>query len=618
MKKYAKTISRPKAQGPLRSESASQKEAAQEVSIVPVLDDQKISSVVKIFTTSKEFDYASPWSTPSVQAFSGTGFIIDGQKIVTNGHVVANQVFMKVQIAGSSKKYTAELVNHADHCDLAIITVKDPEFWQKAHVCELGDLPTLRTPIQVYGFPVGGSELSITEGIISRIDFDQYAHSEEELLVVQVDAAINPGNSGGPVFSGNKVVGIVHQGIDGGQNLGYFIPITLLKNVLEQIEHFGHYKGLVDFDIKTQELENKYLRKMAGLKDEEEGLLITQVDENNPLAKFLKAQDVLLKINGHSISNDGTVSRYGSNLSYQHIFHEKKPGDLIKIDIKRNQKYLTIHLPLQSVIGEHKVVTPVRYNEKPSYLIYGGMIFTPLTTNYIRDSFGGFFDSTPPHLKSYEKLTVSDELKQVILLSSILNNAEVEGYGHVDDRVVKKIEYKETIDGQTNSTTVDLIDIYHLAKILSNENITSYLFHLDDLRIVAIDKLSKERHLEILSTYDITEDRSSDIKERFPYDFTVDKAQAQQEQMLSGSSQEMDSEGSQCGSDQGLDNSGDEMQLSQIAVPIRRQQAVFYSGPRSSVSAYAAAASSEQSQEHEDETHSKRKRKKRKLTDSEG
>lgn len=487
----------------------------------PVLDDKKISSVVKIFTTAKEPDYSSPWSSPGIQSFTGTGFIIDGKKIITNGHVVANQVFMQVQIAGSSKKFKARLLHHADHCDLAVVTVDEPAFWAQAHQCALGELPGLRSKVQVYGFPMGGSELSITEGIISRIDFDQYAHSEEECLVVQVDAAINPGNSGGPVFDEhNTVIGIVHQGIDAGQNLGYFIPVSLLKNVLSQIHTFGDFKGLVDFDIKTQRLENKYLRKHAGLEGDEEGLVINSIDENNPLSKFLFKHDVLMTVDGYQISNQGTVKRFGSNLNYKHLFHEKKPGDLITLIIKRNKKNLTLHLPLQSVIGEHRIVDPIRYNEKPSFITYAGLVFTPLSTNYIRDTFGGLFDTTPGHFKSYEKMPISKKLRQVVLLSSKLNNAEIEGYSGIEDRVVKSVQYTEQKGTKTITTTVNIIDLIHLARLLANKNILSYLFILDNEKSVVLDKLSSAKHQEILNLFDMPFDRSEDIREQCPGEFT--------------------------------------------------------------------------------------------------
>ncbi len=74
-----------------------------------------------------------------------------------------------------------------------------------------GSLPNVEQKIVVYGYPMGGSTLSATIGVVSRVEHHAYAHSGESFLAVQVDAAVNPGNSGGPALSDGKIVGVVMQ-----------------------------------------------------------------------------------------------------------------------------------------------------------------------------------------------------------------------------------------------------------------------------------------------------------------------------------------------------------------------------------------------------------------------
>ena len=80
-------------------------------------------------------------------------------------------------------------------------------------------LPLLRDKVFVLGFPIGGDELSITEGVVSRIEAQSYSHSHARALAVTVDAAINSGNSGGPVVSQDtgEVVGVAFQGYAGSE-----------------------------------------------------------------------------------------------------------------------------------------------------------------------------------------------------------------------------------------------------------------------------------------------------------------------------------------------------------------------------------------------------------------
>lgn len=69
-------------------------------------------------------------------------------------------------------------------------------------------------------FIAGGDNISITKGVVSRIELTQYVHGASQLMAIQIDAAINPGNSGGPAIMGNKVAGVAFQNLSGAENIG--------------------------------------------------------------------------------------------------------------------------------------------------------------------------------------------------------------------------------------------------------------------------------------------------------------------------------------------------------------------------------------------------------------
>lgn len=479
-------------------------------------NDLKRSGIVKISATTKSFDYSSPWATPIIEQSVGTGFIIEGKMIVTNGHVVGNNVYLRVQLDIDDQEYDARLLHRADICDLAILTVDNPEFWEKAHVNPLGTLPPLRTEINVYGFPMGGDKIAINSGKITRIDFGEYAHSYENLLVVQIDAAINPGNSGGPVFHGDKVIGIVHQGLDSGQNLGYCIPVGFLKNILEQVKTFGHFKGIVDFDIKTQHLKNPFLREKIGIKDDEHGVLIKSLSSSNYLYDLLKNQDVIKSVDGYKISGNGTVRRFGTQLNYEHLFHEKKPGDQVLLEIVRNGQPQSLNITLKTVIGESRLVSPINYDKKPSYFIYAGFVFTKLTTNYLESAYGGLFDSVPAQLKIFEKTNKNKKREEVVLISSKLNSKINEGYcaKEIENQTLSQVEYTLCWDKMSEKKKIKVKSLKQLAKILADDKVTELTFHLENKEIVVLPRLSAAEQKEILRNYDIDHDRSDDLKEK--------------------------------------------------------------------------------------------------------
>jgi len=170
--------------------------------------DRTENAMVKIYTIQSNPDYINPWNLEQPQMISGSGCIIDNQRILTNAHVVSNQTFVQVRAYGESRKFDAYVLYVSHNADLAILTTKEPAFFDDKPHLTLGDLPIIQQPVAVYGFPEGGDTLSITAGVVSRVEHSWYAHSFQQLLAIQVDAAVNDGNSGGPVLADGKIIGL--------------------------------------------------------------------------------------------------------------------------------------------------------------------------------------------------------------------------------------------------------------------------------------------------------------------------------------------------------------------------------------------------------------------------
>ena len=184
-------------------------------------------SLVRITATEVEPDYRAPWNSGAIQRGIGAGFVIDGNRIMTNAHVVSNSRYLTVEREGDPNKYQATVTFIAHDCDLAVLDVKAPNFFKDMAPLTLGAIPPLESTVSAYGYPIGGERMSVTTGIVSRIDFQLYTHSSiDSHLAIQISAQINPGNSGGPVMQNGKVVGVAFQGYSGdvAQGVAYMIP----------------------------------------------------------------------------------------------------------------------------------------------------------------------------------------------------------------------------------------------------------------------------------------------------------------------------------------------------------------------------------------------------------
>lgn len=371
-------------------------------------------SIVKIYTVSKIPNYSIPWNS-SIRHSHGSGSIIAGNRILTNAHVVANETFIEVKRYGDTKRYEAQVEYISHQVDLAILKLKDESFFQGTKSLSLGSLPKLQQSVTVYGFPMGGNALSVSSGVVSRIEHTQYAHSQETFLAVQIDAAINPGNSGGPAISDGKIVGIVMQQIKNSQNIGYLVPPQIVQHFLDDIKD-GRCDGFSNLGISTQKMENEALRALYKMSKNQSGVMILDISEKSSLHHLLKEGDILLAIDGHTIENDGTVAFVDDQFtSYMYYVDKKQLGEKIELTLLRDGALLTMRVELNTIADDDLLVKTLEHDVMPRYFIYGGYVFTPLTRNLLLNS-----RSTLLQLRKASGEWASKEREEVVVLLKVL------------------------------------------------------------------------------------------------------------------------------------------------------------------------------------------------------
>lgn len=336
-------------------------------------------SVVRIEVASQVPDYRTPWNSGNFSGGSGTGFLIGKNQFLTNAHVVSNARRVLVTLHGSSRQHPARVIHIAHDCDLALLEVEDfTPFEEFAHLA-IGNIPELESEVRVIGYPVGGERISVTRGVVSRIDFRPYAHTRAHShLVVQIDAAINPGNSGGPVLQDGKVVGVAFQGLTKADNTGYMIPTPVINRFLTDIKD-GHYDEYVDLGIIDFALFNPAMRKVNQLEADDPGVLISHVTADSSASSTLKEGDILTAIDGHAVDSSGNVSISGERVNMAEIVERKFAGDSVSVDYIRDAKKMSSEITLKNFPPAN--MRAVQYEKKPRYTIQGGLVFQPLDIN---------------------------------------------------------------------------------------------------------------------------------------------------------------------------------------------------------------------------------------------
>jgi len=314
-----------------------------------------LPSVVNITSTAVAYDFfygAVP------QQGMGSGFVFDGEgHILTNFHVIDGA--RRVEVTTSQKKkYAAQIIGTDPPHDLAVLQIPTTSVPQ----AEIGDSKSLVVGQKVFaiGNPFGLNG-TMTRGIISSIRSVRGARGFID-EAIQTDAAINPGNSGGPLLNSHgQVIGINSMILTGGaeqsSGIGFAIPISTAKAVLDDLVHIGHARypslGVRPLPIGPD------LADQMGLASDS-GLLILQVVSGSAADKaglhggteraylgntpIMIGGDLIVAIDGQPVEDQQELA---------HVMQNHRAGDTVTVTIYRGKKKMDVKV----ILGENKEAT---------------------------------------------------------------------------------------------------------------------------------------------------------------------------------------------------------------------------------------------------------------------
>jgi S1-C subfamily serine protease len=412
-------------------------------------------SVVKLNVTARAPDYFKPWTKAAPSKASGSGVVISGPRILTNAHVVMHASEVLVQLRKGGDTHVGKVTAIAPGIDLALVELSDPSVLDEIPTVDLAtDLPQIKSQVSVYGYPQGGEDLSVTDGIVSRIEFASYNFGAAGVRV-QVDAALNPGNSGGPAIQDGKIAGLVFSKIQEADNIGYLIPPEEIKAFLEDSED-GEYAGNPLMFDAYQTAENDALRKYLKMGKETTGVVVAEPycrrdeegeeDGNENGDDYpLKKWDVITHVGPHEIDNQGYVEvRPGLRLKFMYYVAKLAEDGKIELTILRDGEPMKVHVP---VSPDRDLLIPPLKDKYPAYFIYGPIVFTSATQEYLR-ALGGqatalllAFDS--PLLKRLNDFPEEPGEQLVLIATRLFPHPITKGYDNRPLAVIDNVNGKK-------------------------------------------------------------------------------------------------------------------------------------------------------------------------------
>lgn len=460
---------------------------------------------------------------------TSSGFVLPGRRILTNAHSVEHHTMVRVKRRACDIRFVGTVIASSDECDLALLTVSDPDFWnltvpsststtssttttddeadsdsssspnkqqqqqqqQPLVPLQLGKLPKLRDSVIVAGYPHGGDGVSVTAGVVSRVELLDYS-SSSTLLSVQIDAAINPGNSGGPALDDEgRVVGVAFRVMvaDVSENIGYLIPPPVVQHFLDDVAAHGRYTGFCSTGFDWVDLEARAARRARGLPTGESGVLVRSVPPCSPARGVLKVGDVVTHVDENDVSNAGTVfhEESGERMYFHVLVSQKFIGDTLRLRVFRNGrkrrlqeketeigggggadgaetdnepnnggrsfeagteeeeegKFVNVSFALPELNSLSLIPVHTSPSVQTQYFVYGGCVFVALTGAYLRSGYGTgpvANSRTPVQIRWIWEYGVKHHAEeQVVVLSHVLNAELNIHYEHLFDERVHRV-----------------------------------------------------------------------------------------------------------------------------------------------------------------------------------
>jgi len=286
----------------------------------------------------------TPSQEQKIKQNIGSGFIISADGlIITNRHVVADTTATYNVTTNNKKSYTVEKIYRDPLNDVAILKIGASGLKS----LQLGDSANLKLGqlVIAIGTPLGEFTNTVTNGIISGLGrgitagspFEGYVEKLDN--VIQTNAAISPGNSGGPLLnSAGQAIGINTAIAQGGQNIGFAIPINVVKDVVDTFKKNGSTFERPYIGVRYQMVD----KQTATLNNTVQGAFVVEVLQNSPASKAgIQSEDVIISFEGQKITGADTQE-------LTKLISQKKIGDKIKVTVWRNRKTLDFTLTLEA------------------------------------------------------------------------------------------------------------------------------------------------------------------------------------------------------------------------------------------------------------------------------
>ena len=425
------------------------------------------NAVVTLEVSAKQYNYLQPWSR-GTQSVIKPGVVLAPRTLLTTAHGLADRTVVRTRAGGRGTWFDARVTWIDYPANLALLTVDDEEFWRDRQPVSLSPAIPEEAGLRVVRWRGGSLELRRAE--YNRFTVSNPTGGGAAHAVLEINAEVSGIGWGEPVVSDTQVIGLVFAQRG---NVCHVLPAPFIQSILDAREQ-GAFRGLGYFDFTWQPTENPDLLRYLRVPDTGHGVVIIHVPQFSPTAALLRPRDVILRVDGFDIdpSGDYRDPLYGHLMLENLSTRQRWAGDRIPLKIWRDGAPLEVEYTLPPLRQAARLVPEDPADHPPEYLIAGGLVFQPLTRNFL-ESWGQDWErSAPFRLAYFRNEEPTQERPARVILSSVLPDPINLGYQDVRTLVL------EQVNGEAVSTLAELRHAltrpqegFHLFEFLAGESL---------------------------------------------------------------------------------------------------------------------------------------------------
>jgi S1-C subfamily serine protease len=400
-------------------------------------------SVVRVRVTRQGYFFHRPWQQRPPVTQTAIGVVVPGNRVLVTGNLVADHRYIELETLDAQKKQPAEVEVVDYEANLALLKPTDPDFLSKYRPMQLRKAVTAGDRVSIWQVKPDGDIVS-TPGNVTSVELTPFSMSNF-FLAYRLDSTLQYhfGNLTLPVVKEGQLAGLVLRHSSQGQAIEVISP-PVIHHFLADAQKTP-YEGFPMAGFYFGATTDPQLRRYIGLPADLSGIYIQKILKGGPADRAaLMEGDVIVRMGDFDISNSGQYvhPQYGKTSVVHLIRTGYFVGDRLPVRIFRKGELLDKRIVLDHRRPDEYLVPPYVVDQRPDYMIVGGLVVQELSLSYLREYGSEWASRAPVHLLFYNQnqdYLNGDQREKIVIVSTIIPTPYTTGYEDLSDLVVSRV-----------------------------------------------------------------------------------------------------------------------------------------------------------------------------------